>query len=293
MNMKHVEYFRTLAKVEHVTKAAELLNISQPSLSNAMRALEEELGTKLFEKRGRNIMLTKYGKLYAKSVESAFDELEHGERTLRKMTGLSTGHIDIAFFHTLGISFIPQLIKRFLKLGQNKDITFSLSQGTEAMIIGGLKRGDYDLGFTSATKTELELDFIPIASEELYVVVPLEHPLAERAEISLQELKRFPIISYSQPGGLRDTINDMLRKVNVEPNIVYEAEQGSAVAGMVAAGFGIAIIPDIPLPPLDIKYLRILEPHAPRYIYMTALKDHYETAAVRNFRNYITEAGNA
>ena len=82
MNLNHLSYFRVLAKLEHYTQAAEELSITQPSLSHAMSTLKEDLGTYLFEKQGRNIKLTKYGKIYFEYVDRALSELEKEKKRL-------------------------------------------------------------------------------------------------------------------------------------------------------------------------------------------------------------------
>ena len=97
MNLNHLSYFRVLAKLEHYTQAAEELSITQPSLSHAMSTLEKDLGTYLFEKQGRNIKLTKYGKIYFEYVDRALSELEKGEKKIRELTNVSTGPIELGY----------------------------------------------------------------------------------------------------------------------------------------------------------------------------------------------------
>ena len=124
MNLNHLSYFRVLAKLEHYTQAAEELSITQPSLSHAMSALEKDLGTYLFEKQGRNIKLTKYGKIYYEYVDKALSELERGEKKLKELTNVSTGTIELGYIYTLGPNFVPKLIKNFTNADENKNIKF-------------------------------------------------------------------------------------------------------------------------------------------------------------------------
>lgn len=86
MNLNHLQYFVKLAHLEHYTKAAKDLDITQPSLSHAISSLEEELGTKLFEKQGRNVSLTKYGKIFLKYVEKSLDYLQEGVDKTKALT---------------------------------------------------------------------------------------------------------------------------------------------------------------------------------------------------------------
>ena len=96
MNLNHLYYFRALAKEEHYTRTADMLSITQPSLSHAISCLESELGVKLFEKQGRNAKLTKYGALFLRYVEQSLDMLDEGKRVVTETSGTSGGFIDMA-----------------------------------------------------------------------------------------------------------------------------------------------------------------------------------------------------
>jgi DNA-binding transcriptional LysR family regulator len=102
MNLYHLRYFSTLAHIEHYTKAADILAITQPSLSYAISTLEEELGVKLFEKNGRNVTLTKYGKVFLNDVEEVLNRLDSSVNSL-KLAGKGEGwyscvHLELIFF---------------------------------------------------------------------------------------------------------------------------------------------------------------------------------------------------
>ena len=97
MNLNHLYYFRALAKEEHYTRTADMLSITQPSLSHAISCLESELGVKLFEKQGRNAKLTKYGALFLRYVEQSLDMLDEGKRVVTETSGTSGGFIDMGY----------------------------------------------------------------------------------------------------------------------------------------------------------------------------------------------------
>lgn len=122
MNLKHLEYFRVLASLEHYTRAADQLYITQPTLTNAISVLEKELGTQLFEKKGRNTRLTKYGSFFLTYVITALDTLEKGEKELRQLTSPTHGTIDFAFIYTLGPNFVPTMIQTFFSDTANENI---------------------------------------------------------------------------------------------------------------------------------------------------------------------------
>ena len=110
MNLFHLRYFETLARTEHYSKAAEILSITQPSLSYAISTLESELGIQLFEKRGRNIVLTKYGKAFYSNVKEILANLDNAVRDI-KLVANGEGEINIGFLRTLGTDYVPTTVK--------------------------------------------------------------------------------------------------------------------------------------------------------------------------------------
>ncbi|AQY49916.1 LysR family transcriptional regulator [Listeria weihenstephanensis FSL R9-0317] len=285
MNLRQLHYFRTLAKLEHYTQAAAELGISQPSLSHAISELEKDLNTYLFEKQGRNVKLTKYGRFFLPYVTNSLAELERGEEQLRKLTSATGGVVDLAFIYTLGAHFVPTLIREFAKI--EPDITFSLQQGTTNNLIQGLKEEKYDIALCSMVTDTTDVEFIPIVEEELVVIVPLDHPLAHKSTINLKDTQDYPFISFSASSGVRPLIDSLFREVNITPNIKFEVEEDSALAGLVAANQGIAVIPRIStLTHYPVAILTITEPAHQRFIYITTLKNHYLPPAVKAFQDF-------
>lgn len=287
MNLNHLRYFRVLAKLEHYTQAANELSITQPSLSHAMSSLEKDLGTYLFEKQGRNIKLTKYGKIYFEYVDRALTELEKGEKKLRELTNISTGTIELGYIYTLGPKFVPTLIKKFTSIQENKDIKFLFGQGTTKSLIKGLKDEKFDLVFCSLVEDEDDIEFIPIAKEELVLIVSNDHPLAEKDSVDLDEIDKYPFIFFSEKSGVRSLISNLFERVNVKPNIICEVEEDNAVAGLVEINYGIAVVPNISsLKHYNVKILKITNPFHERFIYLATLKNKYLTPPVNLFKNY-------
>ena len=291
MNLRQLHYFRTLAKIEHYTQAAAQLSITQPSLSHAITELEKELGVFLFEKQGRNIRLTKYGKIFLTYVDSALCELEKGEKKIKKLMNPEQGQIDLAFIYTLGSRFIPTSIEAFVKETEYKDITFSFAQGTTKSIIQGLKDEKYDLAFCSYMENEKEIDFTPVAEQELVLAVHPDHPLAQKATVDIRETVSYPYIFYSKESGLRPLIDKIFKEENLKPEIVCEVEEDSAVAGLVSVNYGIAIMPRLSTieNQATIKLIKISNPIHKRFIYLASMKNYFLSPSVRLFRDFIIE----
>lgn len=290
MNLNHLSYFRVLAKLEHYTQAAEELSITQPSLSHAMATLEKDLGSYLFEKQGRNIKLTKYGRIYFEYVDRALSELERGEKKIRELTNVSTGTIELGYIYTLGPKFIPQLIKKFTDIDKNKDIKFLFGQGTTKSLIEGLKEEKFDMIFCSMVENEPDIEFIPIVNEELVLIVSNEHPLSKKESIDLTEVGDYSFIGFSKKSGIRPIIENLFNKVDTVPNIVCEVEEDNAVIGLVEINYGIAVVPKISsLKYYNVKVLPITNPKHERFIYMATLKNRYVTPSVNLFKKYSLE----
>lgn len=120
MNLYHLRYFVTLAHMEHYTRAADLLAITQPSLSHAISSLESELGVKLFKKNGRNVTLTKYGKSFLTDAEDILQKLDASVGSLQ-LAGKGEGHIDIAFRGLLEVTLFPgSCVAFWMKIRENR-----------------------------------------------------------------------------------------------------------------------------------------------------------------------------
>ena len=161
MNLNQLYYFKTLAELEHYTKASEKLNISQPTLSHSIAAMENELGANLFEKQGRNVVLTKYGRIYLFYVENALTQLELGKNQIERLIAVGGGHVGLAYMTSVGTNFVPEIIAGFLNDPQNKNISFACYEGNTKTLIYNLKREKYDLVFCSMLENETDVEFIP------------------------------------------------------------------------------------------------------------------------------------
>lgn len=289
MNLYHLRYFVTLAQLEHYTKAADMLAITQPTLSHAIYAMEEELGVKLFEKNGRNVILTKYGKVFFADAQDILTRLDASVNML-KLAGRGEGQIDIAFLRTLGTDVVPKLIRGFLDENEGKQIEFNLycDRVLTGDILAGLKEKKYDIGFCSRFDDEPMIEYIPVAKQDLVVIVPSDHPLAEKEEVHLTETLPYKQIIFKKRSGLRQIVDQLFAQIGAYPEISYEIEEDQVAAGFVANGFGIAIAPDIPiLHSLDVKILPLVSPAWQRNFYMAMLKDVYHPPVVEAFKQYV------
>lgn len=294
MNLYHLRYFVTLAHLEHYTKAAEILAITQPSLSHAIASLEKELGVKLFEKDGRNVALTKCGQAFLTDVEQALSMLDSSVNKLQ-MTGNGEGRVDIVQLRTLSCDVVPTFVKGFLNSRPDKKIDFYFHSSTDLTpdMIQGLKDRKYDIAFCSMMENEPMIDFIPISRQKLVLIVPNDHPLNKYKTIDLSKTLAYPYIVYSEGSELRSVIDNLFEQNGSHPTIAYSMEEDQGIAGLVGAGFGIAIVPNmLILNYMPIKVIEIENVSWERLFYMATLKNIYQAPVIMDFKKYVTEHAN-
>ena len=171
MNLPQLYYFRKLAEVQHYTEAAKALYITQPSLSDSIASLEKELGVSLFQKKGRNIQLTKYGEEFYQYVSESLSILEHGISLIKEKSGHISGSIDIGCIPTLLGDFLPEALDLYQE--KNPLATLNIYHGMSIEVAQGVSCGKYDIGFCSMVDGMPDLVFVPITYQELIAIVVL------------------------------------------------------------------------------------------------------------------------
>ena len=288
MNLDHLRYFETVARLEHYGRAADLLHVSQPNLNYAITQMEQELGVSLFERRGRNVQLTRYGKLFLKSVQQSLQILDAGTRNLQEL-GSGGGVVLVGGIRKLAAQTVPDLMQRFRALPENERIRFELHTESSftADLLKSVQEERLDMAFVSVPGDETIFENIAFAQLPFVVIVPPGHPLANKRSVSLRETLEYPYVYFSQKGGLRKPIDAMFRRIHAVPQIAYETEEDTVVAGMTAAGFGIAIVPDHPiLQSMGLKTLHITEPCPDRTAYLCRKRGVLHPAGAQRFFNF-------
>ena len=289
MNLFHLRYFVELAHTRHYTKAAEQLCIAQPSLSHAIRQLEEELGVPLFEKSGRNTTLTCFGEQFLDCAENALKTLDSGVEMLHQ-SALGAGTIRLGFLRVLGINWLPALAEKFLAGHRDVPVRFTFHTGVTSELLEGLKSRHFDLVFSSYPTMDKGLSCIPVAGQQLVLIVPQNHPLARYEEADLEQTLPYPYIYFSPGSGVRYDVDRLFEKIGKRPRIAYETEEDQVIAGLTAKNFGISIVPEMDLlDHLDIKKIRIKNSTGRRTMEMVSNDETYIPPAVENFRRFIIE----
>lgn len=289
MEIQQLEYFKTVANMQHMTRAAEKLSISQPALSKSISNIEQELGVPLFDRQGRSIYLNRFGQLFLQSVEIILDEFEKVREEFEDIVKPGHGDVAFGFIHTLGIEVVPELMATIpLKFPH---MQFSLTQATSLNLLKRLEEGAIDLCLSQKIESKMiDIETIELWTEELFVIVPKTHRFAERESIGLKEIKDEPFISIKKGNSLRQLVDEFFAQVGVVQNTTFAGEEMHTIAGFVGAGLGVAVIPNIKgLDNYNVKKLRVSSPACYRTVGVSWAKNRYLSPAVTEFKQYLVE----
>lgn len=191
MKIQNIEAFCRLAEVEHYGKVADELGIAQPSLSRMIHRIEDEVGVSLFKPSGRNIKLTKMGRLYYQKVRKGLDEIQSGADTIKNIVDPYFGSIDLGFIFTLGPEIIPQLLKQFRNDPERANYKFKFWQGNTPRLLEHVKHETCDYSICSYLNNEPEIEFTHLMDQPLVAIVAKSHPYAKRKPYLLLNFLRF------------------------------------------------------------------------------------------------------
>ena len=286
MNLQQLYYFRKLAEVQHYTKAAKALYITQPSLSDSIASLEHELSVSLFQKKGRGVQLTKYGQEFYEYVNQALGILEHGIAIMKEKSDSVTGTIDIGCIPTLLGDFLPNALDLYHE--KCPQVSFNIFHEKSIPVAEGVSSGTYDIGLCSMVENKDDLVFVPITYQELVVIVRNDHPLAVHDSIELTALKGYMLSTYRDTIPIGKTISKILKEKGMEA--VYSYDDEISIAGRINHSSKTAIVADTPfLKQFDnLKKIHLTDvPKDTRMLYLVYSKKNFITAAVEAFANFM------
>ncbi|RYL95695.1 LysR family transcriptional regulator [Sporolactobacillus sp. THM7-4] len=243
MELRQIEYFIETAKREHVTRAAEALHVAQSAISRQITLLENELGISLFTRKGRNIQLTPMGKIFLEHAERGLLEFEKAQQKIREHLNPEVGLIRLGISTSLSVHTLPIMLQNFHE--KHPGIDFQLHQGTVPYLIQLIERGTIDLAFASPVPKHHSIVKSSILyTERMVLLLPENHPLAEREPVTLSQLREERFITFRSKLSLQELFRDACRQDGFDPDIVFEGEDMDTIKGLVAAGFGIALMPE-------------------------------------------------
>lgn len=288
MDLQQLKYFQTVARLEHMTRAADVLNISQPALSKAISQLEHEVGAPLFERVGRAIRLNRYGALFLERTEPITQILDEAKQEIRDLVAPNSGTVAIGFTHSMGTRLVSRAVQAFQK--EYPETEFEFVQRNSLPLVQDLNKGLCDLCLIPHLETDIPIDWRELWREEVYVIVPLHHRFAKQETIRLQDLAEDSFVTIKEGNSLRQIQNHVFEQVGISPNIVFEGEEFHTVASFVEAGFGVGLLPDLQrIDGYQIKRLHVTDVVCERRIGIATMKGRYIPQVAKQFEAFVSE----
>jgi DNA-binding transcriptional LysR family regulator len=240
MDVRDLQIFLSVAKHLNYTRAAEEVNLSQPSVSVRMRELERDLGSKLFEQLGKKVALTEAGQVLVPYATRLIAVMGDARQAIEDLQGMERGLLRIGASTTPGMYLIPQTVAYFKRRHPKIDVHLTVKDTRQ--IEDGVIRNDFDFGFVGGHLAGDEVEVLPWMTDHLVLVVPSNHNLARKKSIKLADLRKERFILREAGSATRAAVALHLKKADLEVETVMEMENPESVKKAVQSGLGIAFI---------------------------------------------------
>ncbi|MDU2064244.1 MAG: LysR family transcriptional regulator [Sporomusaceae bacterium] len=242
MDLRQLEYFQMVCRLNNMTRAAERLHVAQPAISVAIQKLEEELGVRLFERSQKQFTLTVEGRVFLERAEDILQRSQDAVLEMNEYKELRRGRIKLGVPPMIGSYLFPHIFAGFQKLYPDLNLVV-IEEGSLA-VRELIEKDELDLGMVITSLASSLLKTQPITTGEIVLCVSPLHPLAERSAVSFDDLKQEPFILLKEDAYHRQVVLEECRKHGFEPNIVLSSSQIETVRGLVGKGVGISFLLD-------------------------------------------------
>lgn len=284
MDIHTLTYFKKVAELQHITRAAEELRVAQPSLSRTIAGLEAELGVKLFVRVGKNIRLARSGEILLCHTNRILREIREIREDLAAERGEENRTVTISLY--AASKLLPQLVTAFK--AEYPSIRLQIIQQDLS------KNGeeDWDISIFSSMQPHGGENEVVLIEEELLLALPEESPLARRESLDLREVSRMEFICLHKGKSLR-TITDMYcQMAGFEPTVILECDSPETVRELICAGMGISFVPSITWRGMDTSSIVLCPlsfPSCKRYINLGWRRDGRLSPAAVLFRDFVRD----
>lgn len=249
LNVARLRVLREVAYRGSFSAAAEALSYTQSAISQQVAALEAEAGTTLLERHPRGVTLTAAGQTLVAHAEGILARLEAAEEAMSAIAGLRGGRLRMASFPTAGATLMPLAIATFR--ARYPDVELTLAEGEPEDIAPRLRAGELDLAllfeFDGQTPLQGDMTRVVLLQDPMHLALPSDHRLAHRPEIALSELDSDAWVQTSRSSPCAQQVMRSCHAAGFEPNVAFESDDYQTVQGLVAAGVGVALIPQLAL----------------------------------------------
>src|SRR2546428_9179535 len=264
MELHQLRYFVAVAEERHFTKAARNLRVAQPSVSRAIRVLEEELGTPLFHRMKGNVALTPAGEIFLPWARRVLADVDGAAGEVRELADLRRGRLAVGATPSLTITLLPPALARFHR--NFPGIALVLHEAGSRDLVRELEQGALDIALVILPMRHEILETTPLLREELVVAVAPHSPFAARKTIAIAELKGVPLVMFRDGYDLRAATLAACRRAGFEPVFALEGGGMGGVLRLAAAGVGVAVVPSLVIDPAGpLRAVRLAGPPTPTH----------------------------
>ncbi|HSV60718.1 MAG TPA: LysR family transcriptional regulator [Variovorax sp.] len=246
LSTRQLRAFLALAEQRNFTRAAQTCHLSQPAFSALIRALEESLSTRLFDRDTRSVLLTPEGRLFEASARRLLDDMGSALKDLADHVERRTGRVRVAALPSLAAGWLPGVFAEFMHSwpGIRIDLSDALSDACIALVRGG--QADFALAASGSDASGSgDLHSRRLCSDRFHLVCRADHPLAGEARLTARKLAPWPFIQMARHSSVRQALDAALHPLRL--NTVFEVEHLATVMGLVEAGLGISVVPALTL----------------------------------------------
>jgi LysR family hydrogen peroxide-inducible transcriptional activator len=289
MEIHQLRYFCAVADTRNFTRAARQEHVAQPSLSQQILKLEDELGAKLFDRLPKSARLTAFGKAFLPKARAILRQIGEAKTEIHEMAGLEKGEITLGVIPTIAPYFLPPVLSSFAR--QHPGIVINVAEEITPVLLERLHGGQVDIAVLTLPIPGNELLCEPLISEPLHAVLPKQHRLASRSSLALHEIGSEPFLLLKEGHCFRENTISACRRSRLTPNVVFETGQFATILAMVSAGMGISIVPQMAIQPVQgCRFVRLEGERNCRKIGTVRLKNHFFTRAQRAFLRHLQMA---
>lgn len=284
MELQQLRYFCAIADTGSFSRAAQQTHVSQPSLSQQIRKLEDELGARLFDRLGRKVQLTELGRAFLPRARAVLRDLEAARSDVVERKASISGPISVGVIPTIAPYFLPPILATFSRKYPEARVT--VAEEITPLLLERLRAGTMDVAIVALPLQARGHEFqsFPLLVEKLYAVLPKQHALAKRRAVSLEELQDDPFLLLRDGHCFRETAVAACKRAHLNPKIIFESGQFSSILSMVSAGLGVSIVPAMALEKRPgCRYVPLADERAARTIGVVTLNGRSPTRANEAF----------
>jgi LysR family transcriptional regulator, hydrogen peroxide-inducible genes activator len=271
MEFHQLRYFCAIADTGSFTRAAEHCHVAQPSLSQQISRLEDELGTRLFDRLGRSIRLTEAGRAFLPHARAVLHQTELARSEVDGRRRDARGTITVGVIPTIAPYYMPKRIAAFVR--RYPDATLRIVEETTPVLVESLRSLAIDAAILSLPLRHRDFDIVPLLSERLYAALPAGHPRAAATSLSLRELRDDRFVLLRDSHCFRGIALDACMRARLDPRIAFESGQFSSLLGMVAAGVGVTLVPEMAIDrAAGCRFVPVSDPQASRTIAVARMR---------------------